>query len=73
MISKKDDYNNVPVKHCSKCLDLKILLLTSGKQVSKDIEYCGKCGNTEIHECHINEHDVKYKYLYGESYTQRNS
>ena len=75
MISKKDDYNNVPVKYCVSCIELKILLLNSNKQAgynSKDIEYCGKCGSTEINECHIEEHDKKYRDLYGKSYLTRN-
>lgn len=72
MITKKDDYNNVPVKYCKKCLDLKILLFSSGKKISNDIEYCGNCGSTEIDECHIDNFNKKHIELYGEDYLTRN-
>lgn len=65
MITKKDDYNNVPVKYCGSCFDLKILLLSSGKNESKNIEYCGKCGSAEIKETHIDNQIKLYEEFHG--------
>lgn len=72
MITKKDDYNNVPVEYCTKCVKLKILSLSSKDPRKKDIPYCGDCGSAEIDTCHISEHNSKYKDLYGKEYLTRN-
>lgn len=72
MITKKEDYNNVPIHYCSKCLDLKISVLTSGKGITKDIDYCMRCGAVEIDETHIFDWENKYKEMYGKSHITPN-
>lgn len=44
----KEEYNNVPVKYCKRCLSLAIVGLD-------DLEYCDKCGGMIIDESHIEE------------------
>lgn len=63
MVTKKDNYNNVPVSSCKKCFSLKILIYESSK--SKDIDYCGVCGSAEIESIHINEQILKYEKFHG--------
>lgn len=46
---QKEDYNNIPVHYCTKCLSLKILVY------DKDTSYCDDCGCTDIEEAHIDE------------------
>ena len=69
MIDKKSNYNNIPVKYCKVCLDLKILSITHN---NKEEEYCGKCGSTDIDTSHINNFNLKHIDLYGEDYITRN-
>jgi hypothetical protein len=47
--SSKEEYNNIPVHYCTKCLSLNILVY------DEDTSYCNDCGNTDIVEAHINE------------------
>ena len=42
-MSKEINYNKIPVHFCKTCLSLKVLKLESS-----NVDYCGKCGNTEI-------------------------
>lgn len=44
-----EEYNDIPVHYCTKCLSLKIMVY------DEDTEYCDVCGNTEIAEAHIDE------------------
>jgi len=72
MITKKQDYNSVPVEYCTKCLSLAIKTLDKIKnEITEDIPYCGDCGVDTIDICHIDEHIVKYKALYGKPYVTR--
>ena len=45
----KEEYNNIPVHYCIKCLSLKILVY------DEETSYCDDCGSTDIAEAHINE------------------
>ena len=45
----KEEYNNIPVHYCTKCLSLKILVY------DEETSYCDDCGSTDIAEAHINE------------------
>lgn len=57
-----EDYNNIPVCYCSRCLSLKI------KTVGEDMDYCDDCGNTNITEAHIDEWERVYKERYGKNF-----
>ena len=44
-----EEYNNIPVHYCKKCLSLKIFVF------DKDTDYCGDCGSADIDTAHIDE------------------
>lgn len=46
----KEEYNDEPIYVCSHCNDLNIKVLDN-----TNIDYCVKCGNTDIKEMHINQ------------------
>ncbi len=66
MITRKENYNNIPVKYCDKCLSLKIKGLEDSI-----IEYCDSCGNSDILKTHIYSHMEKYKEMYGKYFITR--
>lgn len=49
-LGKKDDYNNVPVYYCNKCLSLKVINYTGPLSC-----YCGNCSSLDIKTAHISE------------------
>lgn len=77
MITKKSDYNNVPVEYCKTCLSLHLkevnfkgqLDLTTGKE--KCVVYCIPCGNTSIEKTHITEWQDFYKEKYGKDFLEK--
>ena len=60
-MEEKIYYNEIPVFYCKKCLSLRIELIG-------DLEYCDKCGSTNIDEAHINYWDKLYRQKYGKPY-----
>lgn len=56
-----DDYNSVPIHYCSECMSLKILSVDG-------IDYCDKCGNTNIKEANIFEWEKMYAAKYAGNY-----
>ena len=52
---------NTQFFYCKKCLSLRIKLIG-------DLEYCDKCGSTNIDEAHINYWDKLYRQKYGKPY-----
>lgn len=58
----KEDYNSIPVAYCKNCLSLRIRVLT------EDIDYCDKCGSTEIDSTHIESWKEMYKNKYGKPF-----
>jgi hypothetical protein len=71
MISKKQDYNNIPVEYCNECLHLGLKKLET-----TNFCFCKSCGTTvnneKIPSCHISEWEDKFKDLYGYEYITRN-
>lgn len=64
----KESYNNIPVLYCKDCLSLKI----KGVEIGGDIlDYCEKCGSTNIDEIHISEWEEKYKKKYGKDHIKK--
>ncbi len=53
----KDDYNNIPIYYCTKCLSLAI-------RIEGDFNYCDSCGNTEVQESNIKDWEEIYKNKY---------
>lgn len=68
MVKNKSQYNDEPVEYCKVCLSLNIHTLTSGKDITDDIAYCGDCGNSEVDSTHIVLHNRMYKEKYGKRY-----
>lgn len=69
MLTKKDDYNNVPVHYCKTCLSIKLKEIDFPKELpgekieyrpSNKVTYCLDCGNTEIESAHIEEWEELY-------------
>lgn len=44
-----EEYNNIPVHYCTKCLSLKVLIY------DEITDYCDDCGSTNIATAHIDE------------------
>jgi len=65
MITKKGDYNNVPVTYCKTCLKLHI---KETKVHEQTVTYCIDCGNTDLDETHISEWEDLYKDKYGKKF-----
>ena len=70
MITKKDNYNNVPVISCKTCgsLHIKTVRFNNGTQDGVTTDYCVVCSNTEMEKLHIEEWEEKYEELHGESH-----
>lgn len=64
-MSKEINYNKIPVHFCKTCLSLKILKLESS-----NVDYCGKCGNTEISTSSLEVWEDLYKTKNGKYYIE---
>jgi hypothetical protein len=53
-----DNYNDIPVFYCKKCLSLKIKSVIG-------MDYCDDCNSTNIDKCHIKEWEKMYEERYG--------
>ncbi len=65
MISRKQNFNNVPVTYCTTCLSLKVKDVVVDH---KKVNCCMDCGNTPTAETHIEEWQDLYKERYGEEF-----
>lgn len=54
-------YNDEPVLYCSRCLSLSIMGVG-------DMDYCDKCGSTEIASSSIEEWEELYVQRYGKKF-----
>lgn len=71
MITKKEDYNNVPVTYCKTCLKLHIKEVEFKKDdggKNTDVAYCVDCSNTNMGQAHISEWEDMYEEKYGERF-----
>jgi len=73
MITKKDDFNNVPVTYCKTCLSLHLKIVefkkeNGGVHEHKEVPYCVACSNTDLDSCHITEWEKLYEERYGETF-----
>tara|TARA_R110000851_G_scaffold71614_3_gene159202 strand:+ start:5521 stop:5742 length:222 start_codon:yes stop_codon:yes gene_type:complete len=66
----KEEYNDVPVSYCTKCISLKVITLTGMDNLKFDTpeHYCSNCGNAEIGETHIENFKLKYQKFYGKDH-----
>lgn len=53
-----DNYNDIPVFYCKKCLSLNIKSVIG-------MDYCDDCNSTNIEQCHIEEWEKMYQERYG--------
>lgn len=68
MITKKQDYNNVPIFFCKSCIKIKIKEVDLNKSKGTKVSYCGDCGSTDIDESHITEWEERYVDRYGKKF-----
>ena len=68
MITKKGDYNNVPIDYCKSCLKIKIKEVDLNSSKGTKVSYCGDCGSTEIDSAHVTEWEEKYVERYGKKF-----
>lgn len=66
-MKEHNEYDDIPVEFCSKCLSLAILALDDSGNVS----YCKDCGSTHIAEENIFTWEKLYKMRYGMSLEER--
>lgn len=64
-MSKKEEYNAIPILFCKRCLSLAI------KAYNDTIDYCDDCGATSVMEAHVNDWNNLYIQKYGEPYLKR--
>lgn len=57
----KEEYNDVPLYYCKRCLNLHILKMDE----LEGIDYCSKCGGTEIGVSLLDTWEQMYKDMYG--------
>lgn len=57
----KEECNDEPVVYCKHCLSLSI-------RVFGGIDYCDKCGSTEMEESSIEDWDQLYQKKYNQKY-----
>lgn len=60
-----EEYNSIPVYYCRNCLSLKII------ELSDSIDYCDKCGSTEINTTSIEEWEKLYQKKYGKPFNEK--
>jgi len=70
MITKKADYNNVPVTYCKTCgsLHIKTVEFNNGQG---PLDYCVSCSNTELGSVHIEEWEDIYEDKYGHKFLDK--
>jgi len=81
MITKKDNYNRIPVTYCKTCLSLHIKDVTFPRSDSSEPEetqkpdaivgYCVECGNNDMADVQISEWEELYEEKYGEPFLQK--
>lgn len=62
MENRVEDYDNIPVTYCKRCLSLRIITLND------DMDYCDECGNTDMGTTDIHSWRKMYKETYGKDY-----
>lgn len=60
----KEDYNAEPVVYCKNCLSLKIMVLDN-------IDYCDKCGCTDLGTTDIASWEKMYEKKYGKPFNKK--
>lgn len=57
----EEKYNDIPVYYCTECLSLNVKTVVEGM----DLDYCDKCGCTDINKIHIEDWRKLYREKYG--------
>jgi hypothetical protein len=63
----KEEYNQIPVFYCRKCLSLKI----RDVEHIDNSEYCDDCGSTDIAQASVDEWEAMYVARYGHHLTDK--
>lgn len=61
-----EDFNDIPVEYCKKCLSLRII-----NYQGRVKGYCEECGNVETGLAHIEEWEKMYEKRYGKSFVPK--
>lgn len=64
--NKSNDYDEEPIKYCTRCYSLKI-----GYEDMTDTEYCMECGCSDISESSIYDWEMLYENRYGHKFVNR--
>lgn len=59
--TREQQYNDEPVFYCKDCLSLRIRTVAEGS----DLDFCDKCGSTNIEQTNIEEWQKMHKARYG--------
>lgn len=68
IMDEEQDFNNIPVEYCSKCLSLRVMNYT-GKYKC----YCDECGSVDIRKAHIEDWAKMFEQKYGKCYLPKNN
>ena len=63
----QEEFNEIPVYYCRKCLSLKI----RDVEHIEDSEYCDECGSTDIEQANIEDWDAMYVARYGHRFMDK--
>lgn len=63
----QEEFNEIPVYYCRKCLSLKI----RDVEHIEDSEYCDECGSTDIEQANIEDWDAMYVARYGHHFMDK--
>lgn len=70
MYLEDNQYNDIPVYYCKRCLSLKVITVDMGDDQSFD--YCDECGCTDIGETNIYDWEIQFSNKYGRDFTTGN-
>lgn len=59
-----EDYNDIPVSYCKRCLSLRIMAFDGG-------DYCDECGCTDIGTTDISSWEKMYEEKYGKPFRDK--
>lgn len=70
MYLENNEYNDIPVHYCRRCLSLKVITVDVGDDQAFD--YCDECGGTDIGTTDINDWEIQYENKYGREFATGN-
>ena len=59
MYLENNEYNDIPVHYCRRCLSFRVITVDVGDDQAFD--YCEECGGTDIGATDINDWEIQYE------------